>query len=249
MSETAQESKLQTFLATFGPVGRQPLERMQKIGAKRLGDSWRTVPHVTHHDDADITALEAWRTEAKGTASQVVAGPISLLALVAAALAKTLRAFPIFNSSSDADIGDLVVRDYINIGFAIDTAKGLVIGVVRDCCDKSPVQISAEIQALANKARQSNLNLAESSGSCFTISSLGALGGRYFSPIINLPEVAILGVSATYDLPKRGKQDQLLWGKALPLSLSYDHRVINGADAGRFIKRLIEELTHLPDAR
>jgi pyruvate dehydrogenase E2 component (dihydrolipoamide acetyltransferase) len=249
MPDATKQSKLQAFLESFGPVKRQAVEKMQRIGARRLTDSWGAIPHVTQHDDADVTAVESWRADVNLAASEAASASVSLLALVAGALSRTLRSFPIFNSSLDMETGDLIVRDYINIGLAIDTTKGVVIGVVRDCHHKSPVQISAEIQELANKARNSKLSLSEMSGSCFTITSLGALGGRYFTPIINSPEVAILGLSAIQELPKRGNQDELVWRKALPMSLSYDHRVVNGADAGRFLKNLIEQLAVLPEAR
>lgn len=214
----------------FGPVERKPMGRIKKISGANLHRNWVMIPHVTNHDDADITELEAFRvlTNKEHEKSGI---KVTMLAFLIKACVAALKKFPDFNSSLDGD--ELVFKQYYHIGFAADTPNGLMVPVIRDADKKGIMQISQEMSDLAKKAREGKLSPAEMTGACFTISSLGGIGGRYFTPIINAPEVAILGVCKS--------QIQPVWdGKAfeprlmLPLSLSWDHRVIDGALAARF---------------
>jgi pyruvate dehydrogenase E2 component (dihydrolipoamide acetyltransferase) len=222
--------------AAFGPIERRPLSRIQKIAGPRLHASWVNIPHVTQFDEADITALEATRTRLKDEAA---ARGIKLtpLAFVLRACAKALAAFPHFASSLDAAAGELVMKKYLHLGFAADTPQGLVVPVVRDADRKDVYELARALAALSEKARAGRLTAAEMQGGCFTVSSLGGIGGTAFTPIINAPEVAILGVSRAVQrvvLENGGFVPRLM----LPLSLSYDHRVIDGADAVRFTTAL-----------
>ena len=214
----------------FGAIERQPLSRIKKISGANLHRNWVRIPHVTNHDEADITELEALRV--KLNEEHAKAGlKFTLLAFLLKGCAVALRKFPQFNASLDGD--DLVLKQYVHIGFAADTPNGLVVPVIRDVDQKSLSQLAQETATLAAKAREGKLTPAEMSGGCFSISSLGGFGGTTFTPIINAPEVAILGVCRSAMKP--------VWnGSAfeprlmLPLSLSYDHRVIDGAAAARF---------------
>lgn len=214
----------------FGPVERQPLPRLKKIGGANLHRNWVLIPHVTNHDDADITALEALRVQLNQ--EQGADGvKLTLLAFLIKACVAALQKFPEFNASLQGD--ELVLKRYFHIGFAADTPSGLVVPVIKDADQKGVLAISRELSALAAKAREGKLSPAEMSGGCFSISSLGGIGGRYFTPIINAPEVAILGVCRSSLEPKwdgSAFQPRLM----LPLSLSWDHRVIDGAAAARF---------------
>jgi pyruvate dehydrogenase E2 component (dihydrolipoamide acetyltransferase) len=219
-------------LAAFGPVERRPLSRIQKIAGPRLHASWVNIPHVTQFDEADITEMEAIRARMKGEAA---ARGIKLtpLAFVMRACVLALQAFPRFCASLDAVAGELVFRKYVHVGFAADTPGGLVVPVVRDADRKDLFEIARQLAVLSEKARAGKLVAAEMQGGCFTISSLGGIGGTAFTPIINAPEVAILGVSKASHRPVY--QDGTFVPRLmLPLSLSYDHRVIDGADAARF---------------
>jgi pyruvate dehydrogenase E2 component (dihydrolipoamide acetyltransferase) len=219
-------------LAAFGPVERKPLSRIQKIAGPRLHASWVNIPHVTQFDEADITEMEATRARMKDEAA---ARGIKLtpLAFIMRACARALQAFPRFCASLDLPAGELVFRKYIHVGFAADTPGGLVVPVVRDADRKDVFELARELAVLSEKARAGKLAAAEMQGGCFTISSLGGIGGTAFTPIINAPEVAILGVSKASQRPVY--QDGVFVPRLmLPLSLSYDHRVIDGADAARF---------------
>ena len=214
----------------FGAVERKERSRIKKISAANLHRNWVMIPHVTNHDEADITELEAFRvlTNKENEKSGI---KVTMLAFLIKASVAALKKFPEFNSSLDGE--DLVLKQYFHIGFAADTPNGLVVPVIRDCDKKGVLQISQEMGELAKKARDGKLSPAEMSGASFTISSLGGIGGRYFTPIINAPEVAILGVcKSTLEPVWDGKafQPRLM----LPLSLSWDHRVIDGAAAARF---------------
>jgi len=226
--------------AAFGDVEVKPLSRVQGLTAGFLSRNWVTIPHVTHQDDADITVLEAWRTHQ----AQVKPGQAKLspLAFFAKALVSCLQAFPQFNASLDATGRNLVLKKYFNIGIAIDTPRGLVVGVVRDCERKSVAEIGECISMLSVKARGRGLPLTDMEGGCMSISSLGGIGGTGFTPIVNAPEVAILGITRAEWKPRRGAGDAIEWRLKVPLSLSYDHRVINGADAARFLRHLDEML-------
>jgi pyruvate dehydrogenase E2 component (dihydrolipoamide acetyltransferase) len=218
--------------AAFGPIERRPLSRIQKIAGPRLHASWVNIPHVTQFDEADITEMEATRAKLK---DQATARGIKLtpLAFVMRACAQALQAFPNFGASLDAAAGDLVFKKYVHLGFAADTPGGLVVPVVRDADRKDVFELARELAALSEKARLGKLVAAEMQGGCFTVSSLGGIGGTAFTPIINAPEVAILGVSRASQRPVY--QDGAFVPRLmLPLSLSYDHRVIDGADAVRF---------------
>jgi pyruvate dehydrogenase E2 component (dihydrolipoamide acetyltransferase) len=214
----------------FGPVERKDMSRIKKISGANLHRNWVLIPHVTNHDDADITELEAFRVQLNKE-NEKAGIKVTMLAFLIKACVAALKKFPDFNSSLDGE--QLVLKQYFNIGFAADTPNGLVVPVIRDADKKGIMQISQEMGELAKKARDGKLTPAEMQGACFTISSLGGIGGRYFTPIINAPEVAILGVCKSQMEPVwDGKQfePRLM----LPLSLSWDHRVIDGASAARF---------------
>ena len=216
--------------AKFGPVERKDLSRIKKISGANLHRNWVVIPHVTNHDDADITDLEAFRVQFNQE-NEKSGVKVTMLAFMIKAAVAALKKFPEFNSSLDGD--QLVMKNYFHIGFAADTPNGLVVPVIRDADKKGIVQISQEMGDLAKKARDGKLGPADMTGGCFSISSLGGIGGRYFTPIINAPEVAIMGVCKSSLEPKwDGKQfaPRLM----LPLSLSWDHRVIDGAAAARF---------------
>ena len=214
----------------FGPVERQPLSRIKKISGANLHRNWVRIPHVTNNEEADITELEAFRVQLNGEHAKA-GTKFTLLAFLLKACAVALRKFPQFNASLDGD--DLVLKNYVHIGFAADTPNGLVVPVIRDVDQKSLSQLALETAALAAKARDGKLSPADMQGGCFSISSLGGFGGTTFTPIINAPEVAILGVCRSAMKPVwdgQAFQPRLM----VPLSLSYDHRVIDGASAAKF---------------
>ena len=216
--------------AKFGPVERKDLSRIKKISGANLHRNWVVIPHVTNHDDADITDLEAFRVQFNKE-NEKSGVKVTMLAFMIKAAVAALKKFPEFNSSLDGD--QLVLKNYFHIGFAADTPNGLVVPVIRDADQKGIVQISQEMGDLAKKARDGKLGPADMTGGCFSISSLGGIGGRYFTPIINAPEVAIMGVCKSSLEPKWDGQ-QFAPRLMLPLSLSWDHRVIDGASAARF---------------
>ena len=220
----------------FGEVEEVPLSRVQTRGAANLAGSWAQVVHVTQHDEADVTDLESFRTslkveaEARGT-------KLTPLPLIMKACTRILTDFPRFNASLNAEVNGLILKRYMHIGFAVDTEAGLVVPVIRDANTKGVWELAEEIDRLSDAARANRLKPDEIQGGCFTISSLGAIGGTAFTPIVNAPEVAILGVARLATKP--------IWNgesftprKLLPLSFSYDHRAINGAQAGRFMAAL-----------
>ncbi len=216
--------------AKFGPVERKDLSRIKKISGANLHRNWVIIPHVTNHDDADITELEAFRV-ATNKENEKSGVKVTMLAFMIKAAVAALKKFPEFNASLDGDT--LVLKNYFHIGFAADTPNGLMVPVIKDADKKGIFQISQEMGELAKKARDGKLGPAEMTGGCFSISSLGGIGGRYFTPIINAPEVAIMGVCKSAIEPKwdgKAFQPRLM----LPLSLSWDHRVIDGAAAARF---------------
>lgn len=214
----------------FGPIERKDLPRIKKISGSNLHRNWVMIPHVTNHDDADITDLEAFRVSTNKE-NEKAGVKVTMLAFLIKACVAALKKFPDFNASLDGD--QIVYKQYFHIGFAADTPNGLMVPVIKDCDKKGIMQISQEMSDLAKKAREGKLSAAEMSGACFTISSLGGIGGRYFTPIINAPEVAILGVCKSTIQPVWDGQ-QFAPRLMLPLSLSWDHRVIDGAAAARF---------------
>jgi pyruvate dehydrogenase E2 component (dihydrolipoamide acetyltransferase) len=220
----------QVDFAKFGPVERKDLSRIKKISGANLHRNWVIIPHVTNHDDADITDLEAFRVQTNKE-NEKSGVKVTMLAFMIKAAVAALKKFPEFNASLDGDT--LVLKNYFHIGFAADTPNGLMVPVIKDADKKGIFQISTEMGELAKKARDGKLGPAEMTGGCFSISSLGGIGGRYFTPIINAPEVAIMGVCKSQIEPKwdgKAFQPRLM----LPLSLSWDHRVIDGAAAARF---------------
>ena len=228
----------QVDFAKFGPIETKDLSRIKKISGPVLQRNWITIPHVTNHDDADITELEAFRV-LTNKENEKAGVKVTMLAFLVKACVAALQKFPDFNASLEGD--HLVLKKYFHVGFAADTPNGLVVPVIRDADKKGVLQISAEMGELAKKARDGKLSPADMSGGCFSISSLGGIGGRYFTPIINAPEVAILGVCRSLMEPVwdgKAFQPRLM----LPLSLSWDHRVVDGAMAARFNAFLIQIL-------
>ena len=227
----------------FGEIETRELSRIKKISGANLARNWAMIPHVTQHDDADITDLEELRA-ALNKENEKAGIKLTMLAFLMKAVTSALQKYPDFNASLDADGGTLVLKKYFHVGFAADTPNGLVVPVVRDVDRKGVIQIAQETGELAKKARDGKLGPAEMSGGCFSISSLGGIGGTSFTPIVNAPEVAILGVSKSAIKPVwDGKQfaPRLI----LPLSLSYDHRVIDGASAARFTAYLAQLLADM----
>jgi pyruvate dehydrogenase E2 component (dihydrolipoamide acetyltransferase) len=222
----------------FGDTEVQPLSRIKKISGANLHRNWVMIPHVTQWDNADITELEAFRKEQNALEAKKDSGiKISPLVFIMKAAAKALEAFPAFNSSLSEDNESLILKKYVNIGIAVDTPNGLVVPVFKDVNKKGIYELSEELAQVSKKARGGKLTAADMQGGCFTISSLGGIGGTAFTPIVNAPEVGILGVSKSEMKP--------VWNGAefvprlmLPLSLSYDHRVIDGAEGARFISYL-----------
>jgi pyruvate dehydrogenase E2 component (dihydrolipoamide acetyltransferase) len=229
--------------AKFGAVESKPLSKIKKISGANLARNWVMIPHVTQHDDADVTELEELRV-ALNKENEKAGIKLTMLAFLIKAVVAALKKYPDFNASLDASGDNLVLKKYFHVGFAADTPNGLVVPVLRDADKKGVIEIATETGELAKKAREGKLSPADMSGGCFSISSLGGIGGTAFTPIVNAPEVAILGVSKSSIKPH--------WdGKAfvprliLPLSLSYDHRVIDGASAARFTAYLGQVLADM----
>ncbi|WP_299789955.1 pyruvate dehydrogenase complex dihydrolipoyllysine-residue acetyltransferase [uncultured Shewanella sp.] len=231
--------------AKFGEIEEVPLTRIQKISGPNLHRNWVTIPHVTQFDEADITEMEAFRKQQNELEAKRKSGiKITPLVFMMKAVAKTLQAFPVFNASLSADGESLIKKKYYHIGVAVDTPNGLVVPVVRDVDKKGIHELTQELAEISVKAREGKLKSADMQGSCFTISSLGGIGGTAFTPIVNYPDVAILGVSKSEIKPKWNGKDfepKLM----LPLSLSYDHRVIDGAMAARFSVTLSSMLSDI----
>ena len=218
----------QVDFSKFGPIRSEPLSRIKKLSGANLARNWAMIPHVTQFDEADITEMELFRKKLGEEHKDVKVTP--LVFLIKAAVA-ALKKFPAFNASLDGD--NLVLKQYFHIGIAVDTPDGLVVPVIRDCDKKGLIELSHELAAISVKAREKKLTGADMQGGCFTISSLGGIGGTAFTPIINAPEVAILGVSRSVTKPVY-RDGSFVPRLILPLSLSYDHRVIDGAEGVRF---------------
>lgn len=218
--------------AKFGEIEVRPLTRIKKISGANLARNWAMIPHVTQHDQADITGLEELRVQLNKE-NEKAGIKLTMLVFIMKAVVAGLKKYPDFNASLDASGENLTLKKYFHIGFAADTPNGLVVPVIRDADKKGIVQISQEMGDLARKARDGKLGPADMTGGCFSISSLGGIGGRYFTPIINAPEVAIMGVCKS-SIEPRWDGKQFAPRLMLPLSLSWDHRVIDGASAARF---------------
>lgn len=226
----------------WGPVERKPMNKIAKTAAQHLAMSWRVAPHVTQHDLADVTELEAAR-QRYGSKRSENRPKITMTALVMKAVVIALKEFPHFNASYDERTQEVVEKHFYHLGCAVDTEHGLLVPVVRDCDKKSVAQIAAEISELADRARKRKLDLSDMQGGTFTITNLGGIGGTAFTPIINHPELAILGLSRSRWEPVFEADGSISKRLMLPLSLSYDHRVINGADGARFVRRLADLLS------
>ena len=224
----------------WGDIERQPMRAVRRKTAEHLSAAWVTIPHVTQHDFADITALEELRTRyAKSV--ETAGGNLTVTAIAVKIVATALKVFPKFNSSIDLGAEEIVQKKYVNIGIAVDTDRGLLVPVIHDADAKNIQQISVELAQLSEKARTRKIGLDEMQGGCFSISNLGGIGGSFFTPIVNAPEVAILGISrARMEPVYRKDSDQFVPRMMLPLSLSYDHRVIDGADGIRFLRWVVE---------
>jgi pyruvate dehydrogenase E2 component (dihydrolipoamide acetyltransferase) len=229
--------------AKFGPIETKALSRIKKISGANLHRNWVTIPHVTQFEEADISEMEAFRKEL-GTEFAKESFKITPLAFLLKACAITLKHFPDFNASLDTSGENLVLKKYIHIGVAVDTPDGLMVPVVRDVDQKGIVQLAKELGEISARARVKKITAAEMQGGCFSISSLGGIGGTAFTPIINAPEVAILGVSRSSMKPL-WKDGEFVPRLMLPLSLSYDHRVIDGAAAARFTTYLAHVLSDM----
>jgi len=225
----------------FGEIEKQELTRINKLTGKFLHRNWVTIPHVTQFDEADITELEKFRKQLNEENAK--AGiRVTVLAFLMKALVSALKEFPRFNSSLDHTGENLILKKYVNIGVAMDTTDGLVVPVIRDCDRKSLIELAVELVETSKKARDKKLSPADMQGGCISISSLGGIGGTSFTPIVNAPEVAILGVSRSsikpVYVPDADGGGEFVPRLMLPLSLSYDHRVIDGADGARFTSYL-----------
>jgi pyruvate dehydrogenase E2 component (dihydrolipoamide acetyltransferase) len=226
----------------WGAVERQPMRAVRRKTAEHLSAAWATIPHVTQCDLADITGLEELR---KKYAKQVetAGGNLTVTSIAVKVVAAALRRFPQFNASIDMAAGEIIVKQYVNVGVAVDTDRGLLVPVIRDADRKNIVQLSVELAQLSEKARTRKIALEEMQGGCFSVSNLGGIGGTYFTPIVNAPEVAILGISRARMEPVYSKESgQFTPRLMLPLSLSYDHRAIDGADGIRFLRWVVEAL-------
>lgn len=224
----------------FGAIETKPLNKIKRLTGVNVHRSWITIPHVTQFDEADITTLEEFR-KSESDKAQKEGYKLTILAFVCAVVCKALRVFPQFNASLDASGENLIYKNYFNIGIAVETPNGLVVPVIQNVNQLNVAEIAIEMARLSTKAREKGLMPADMSGGCFTISSLGGIGGTAFTPIVNAPEVAILGLSRSVIKPVYNGQEfkpRLM----LPLSLSYDHRVIDGAEAARFTRFIAEAL-------
>ena len=233
----------QVDFAKYGPIESKPLSRIKKLAGANLHRNWVSIPHVTQHDEADITDLEAFR-KSNSAETEKQGFKLTMLSFLIKACVTALKAHPEFNASLDKSGENLVLKKYYHIGVAVDTPDGLVVPVIRDADRKGVFDLARELAEISKRAREKKLSPAEMQGGCFSISSLGGLGGTAFTPIINAPEVAILGVSKAQLKPVY-QNGQLLPRLLLPLSLSYDHRVIDGAAAARFTTYLCSVLSDI----
>jgi pyruvate dehydrogenase E2 component (dihydrolipoamide acetyltransferase) len=224
----------------WGPVERQPMSNIRRKTAERLSHAWNAIPHVTQFDKADITPMEELRSKFRKQVEQA-GGNLTVTAVLVKVLAAAVKQFPQFNSSLDVENNAIVYKKYINVGVAVDTEFGLLVPVIRNADQKNITQIAVELHQLSERARAKKLTLEEMSGGGISISNLGGIGGTYFTPIVNWPEVAILGVSRGI-IEAAWRDGKLEPRQLLPLSLSYDHRVIDGADAMRFLRWVVQAI-------
>ncbi len=223
----------------FGEYELAEVSRHQQYAGAFLSRNWAQIPHVTHNDEASVDALNQFRREY----GQEIGRKLTPLPFLVKALVNTLKEFPVFNSSLTADGKQLVMKQYFNVGIAVETDKGLLVPVIRDADSKSLSELTDELIDKAGRARSKGLPIGEMSGGSMTISSLGSIGGTSFTPIINAPEVAILGITSEFERLVM-VDGQIASRRFIPLSLSYDHRVINGADAARFCRFYASQLEH-----
>ena len=234
----------QVDFAKFGEISKEPLSRIKKLSGSFLHRNWVMVPHITQFDEADITELEQFR-KAQQSLAEAQGVKLTPLIFIMKAVVATLKEFPWFNASLDANGAELILKKYFHVGVAVDTPNGLVVPVVRDVDQKGLFQLAKELGEISQKARSGQLTAQEMQGSSFTISSLGGIGGTAFTPIINVPDVAILGVSKAQIKPVYDESGEFKPRLLLPLSLSYDHRVIDGALGARFVTFLVKQLSDI----
>jgi pyruvate dehydrogenase E2 component (dihydrolipoamide acetyltransferase) len=224
----------------WGEIDRQPMRAVRRKTAEHLTVAWTTIPHVTQHDLADVTMLEELRKKYASQA-ETAGGNLTVTAIAVKIVATGLKVFPQFNSSIDLAAGEIVYKKYVNIGVAVDTDRGLLVPVIKHADRKNLIELSVELAQLSEKARNRKISLEEMQGGCFSVSNLGGIGGSHFTPIVNAPDVAILGISRARIEPVADKSGTTFTPRLmLPLSLSYDHRVIDGADGARFLKWVVQ---------
>jgi pyruvate dehydrogenase E2 component (dihydrolipoamide acetyltransferase) len=224
----------------WGEIDRQPMRAVRRKTAEHLSAAWATIPHVTQHELADITGLEELR-QRHSKQVEAAGGKLTVTAIAVKIVATALKVFPQFNSSIDLAANEIVFKKFVNIGVAVDTDRGLLVPVIRDADTKNIAQISVDLAQLSDKARTRKIALDEMQGGCFSISNLGGIGGTFFTPIVNAPEVAILGISRAKMEPVYSSESgEFAPRLMLPLSLSYDHRVIDGADGIRFLRWVVD---------
>lgn len=244
-STQAKPAAEQIDFSKWGKVTKKPLSQLRQVIARRMTESWTTIPHVTQFDEADITGLLALRKKYVAAYEQKGAR-LTVTSFVLKAVADALKKYPIFNSSLDEVAQEIVFKEYVHIGIAVDTEAGLIVPVLRDADKKDLVQLSKELEELALRARERKISLEELKGGSFTISNQGGIGGAHFTPIVNKPEVAILGLGRA--APKAVARENRIESRTmLPLALSYDHRVIDGASAARFVTELVGALENWSD--
>ena len=227
-------------MSKWGDIERQPISNVRRLTGEHMSRAWGTIPHVTQFDKADVTQLEVWRKESAAKAEKA-GGKLTPTAIILKVAAAALTKFPQFNTSLDVAASELIYKKYCHIGIAVDTKRGLLVPVVRDVDQKNVIDLSVELTELAEKTRTDKLGIDQMQGGCFTISNLGGIGGSGFTPIVNAPEVAILGVARSQQEPVF-VDGQFQPRTMMPLSLSYDHRVIDGADGARFLRWICEAL-------
>lgn len=224
----------------FGEVTREPFSNVRRATARHLSLSWTTAPHVTQHSLVNVTELEAWRNR-NARLVEKAGGKLTVTAVIVKVVAQALRRFQNINASIDMEREEVILKHYVNIGVAVDTPRGLLVPVMRDVDKKSITEIAVEIGEISGRARNGKTGLEELSGGCFTVTNLGGIGGHFFTPILNHPEAAILGVSRSRIEPVY-QDGEFVAAEILPLSLSYDHRLVDGADAARFVKWISDAL-------